>query len=278
MSPMASQITSLAIGYSTVYSGTDQRKHQSSASLHWPLWGEFTGDRWKSPDKGSVTRKMFPFDDVITVCRLNGCNISSFSFDELVFGDETMRYLFSKIHVNAFVHIWYPGNLSLEWLDCANNSGALNLGISMLYFYFILLFAKIKTFRVLSKMYIWLFFPLSNSSSLCTRSIPSARPRGIKRNHRDIVVNNAEVRCFLEQSCSHDLDCSLIWFQVFFCCLFSFCSCCVFLIHVLRWFVLSVLPIYWFMWTVEVLNFLRTIVACHICTHWALHSTFWIWA
>ena len=30
---MASQFTSLSIVYSTVYSGTDQRKHQSSASL-----------------------------------------------------------------------------------------------------------------------------------------------------------------------------------------------------------------------------------------------------
>ena len=41
MSTMASQITSLTIVYSSVYSGSDQRKHQSSASLafvrgiHW---------------------------------------------------------------------------------------------------------------------------------------------------------------------------------------------------------------------------------------------------
>ena len=33
MGAMVSQITSLAIVYSTVYSGADQRKHQSSASL-----------------------------------------------------------------------------------------------------------------------------------------------------------------------------------------------------------------------------------------------------
>ena len=33
MGAMASQITSLAIVYSTFYSGADQRKHQSSASL-----------------------------------------------------------------------------------------------------------------------------------------------------------------------------------------------------------------------------------------------------
>ena len=33
MGSMASQITSLAIVYSTVYSGADERKHQSSTSL-----------------------------------------------------------------------------------------------------------------------------------------------------------------------------------------------------------------------------------------------------
>ena len=63
MSAMASQIGSLAIVCSTVYSGTDQRKHQSSASLafvrgihRWPV---------DSPHKGPVTRKMFSFDGVI---------------------------------------------------------------------------------------------------------------------------------------------------------------------------------------------------------------------
>ena len=38
MSVSASQITSLTIVYSTVYSGADQRKHQSSASLAF-VWG-----------------------------------------------------------------------------------------------------------------------------------------------------------------------------------------------------------------------------------------------
>ena len=60
---IASQITSLTIVYSTVYSGAHQRKHQSSASLafmrgihRWPV---------NSPHKWPVTRKIFPFDDVI---------------------------------------------------------------------------------------------------------------------------------------------------------------------------------------------------------------------
>ena len=63
MSSMAYQISSLTSVYLTVYSGADQRKHQSSASLafvrgihRWPV---------NSPHKGPVTRKMFPFDDVI---------------------------------------------------------------------------------------------------------------------------------------------------------------------------------------------------------------------
>ena len=70
MSTMASQITSLTIVYSTVHSGVDQRKHQSSASLafvrgilQWPV---------NSPHKGPVTRKMFLFDDVIMRGKLFG--------------------------------------------------------------------------------------------------------------------------------------------------------------------------------------------------------------
>ena len=63
MGAMASQITSLTIIYSIRYSGADQRKHQSSASLAF-VWGIHRGPV-NSPHKGPVTRKMFPFDDVI---------------------------------------------------------------------------------------------------------------------------------------------------------------------------------------------------------------------
>ena len=63
MGAIASQITSRTIVYSTVYSGPDQRKHQSSAALafvrgihRWPA---------NSPHKWPVKRKMFPFDGVI---------------------------------------------------------------------------------------------------------------------------------------------------------------------------------------------------------------------
>ena len=63
MSVTASQITSLTIVNSTVYSGTDQRKHQSSTSqafvrgIHW--WPGNSLHKWP------VTRKKFPLDDII---------------------------------------------------------------------------------------------------------------------------------------------------------------------------------------------------------------------
>ena len=63
MESIASQITSLTIVYSAVYSAADQRKHQSSASLAF-VRGIHRGPM-NSPHKGPVTRKMFPFDDVI---------------------------------------------------------------------------------------------------------------------------------------------------------------------------------------------------------------------
>ena len=60
---MSSQITSLTIVYSIVYSGADQRKHQSSASLAFVRG--IHSSPVNSPHKRPVTRKMFPVDDVI---------------------------------------------------------------------------------------------------------------------------------------------------------------------------------------------------------------------
>ena len=61
MCALASQITSRTIVYSSVYSGVNQRKHQSSASLAFVPWPV------NSPHKWPVTRKMFPFDSVIMI-------------------------------------------------------------------------------------------------------------------------------------------------------------------------------------------------------------------
>ena len=79
MGAMASEIPSLTIVYSTVYSGADQRKHQSSTSLafvrgihQWPV---------TSPHKWPVTRKMFPLDDVIMVA-------STFLCKQMIIGEK----------------------------------------------------------------------------------------------------------------------------------------------------------------------------------------------
>ena len=80
MSEIASRITSLMIVYSTVHSVADQSKHQSSASLAFVR--EIHRGPVNFPHKWPVTRKMFPFDDVImsnvdelfwgSVCALKG--------------------------------------------------------------------------------------------------------------------------------------------------------------------------------------------------------------
>ena len=57
MTTIASQITSLTVVYSTVYSDADQRKHQSSASLAF-VWG-IHRDRWIPRTKGQLRGKCF---------------------------------------------------------------------------------------------------------------------------------------------------------------------------------------------------------------------------
>ena len=63
MGAMASKITNLMIVYTAVYSGADQRKHQSSASLAFVRG--IHRSPVNSPYKGPVTRKKNSFDDVI---------------------------------------------------------------------------------------------------------------------------------------------------------------------------------------------------------------------
>ena len=72
MSTIASQITSLTIVYSTVYSGADLRKYQGSASLAFLVTSEFPAQR------ASNTKKKFPFDDVIMLMGLVNTDISGY--------------------------------------------------------------------------------------------------------------------------------------------------------------------------------------------------------
>ena len=66
MTMMASQITSLTVVYSIVYSG--RSKKTSKLCVTGLCAGNSPGPV-NSPHKGPVTRKMFPFDDVIMQCK-----------------------------------------------------------------------------------------------------------------------------------------------------------------------------------------------------------------
>ena len=88
MGAMVSQITSLMIVYSTVYSGADQTKHQSSVSrafvlgIHrWPM---------NSLHKGLVTWKVFPFDEVIM-------RITSVPLEKLFDGHSTIEVILQVV-------------------------------------------------------------------------------------------------------------------------------------------------------------------------------------
>ena len=111
MSAMASQITSPAIVYSTSYSVADQRKPESSASLAFVR----RIHRWlvNSPHRGTVTRKMFPFDDVIMGTSTDNVDMQrdpAYTFEELrclLCFMEVTAYYFHFINQGSF-WLWAP--------------------------------------------------------------------------------------------------------------------------------------------------------------------------
>ena len=115
MGAIASQITSLTIVYSMVYSDADQRKHHSSASLAF-VWGIHWGEPVNSPHKWPVMRKMFPFDDVIMRCpRSPSTNRGQDKIDRLVqerhnsstLAMELRPSWIKPIEMSPFVHITF---------------------------------------------------------------------------------------------------------------------------------------------------------------------------
>ena len=99
MGTVASQITSLTIVYSTVDSDADQRKHQSSESLAFVCRGPMN-----SPQKWPVTRKMFPFDDVIMK---RNCTFSNDCFKRICTGNCPNDYF--RYNVKIFLFQYYFG-------------------------------------------------------------------------------------------------------------------------------------------------------------------------
>ena len=97
MGAMTSQITSLTIVYTTVYSDADQRKHQSSVSLAF-VRGIHRG-RVNSPHKWPVTWKMFPFHDVIMyieqywkITKPNKAHIQGNAFENVIWKMEPFMF------------------------------------------------------------------------------------------------------------------------------------------------------------------------------------------
>ena len=74
MTTTASQMTSLTVIYSTVYSDADRRKHQSSASLAY-VWG-IHRDRWIPRTKGQLRGKCFHWWRHHACDQSTECNLS----------------------------------------------------------------------------------------------------------------------------------------------------------------------------------------------------------
>ena len=106
MSLMASQITSLTIVYSPVCSGTDQRKDRISASLAF-VRGIHRGPV-NSRHKRPVTRKMFPFDDVIMLGFVHFIRQRRFKqnacFDTKPMSEQRWRKLTLKCRANVLTY------------------------------------------------------------------------------------------------------------------------------------------------------------------------------
>ena len=120
MGAMVPQITSLAIVYSTVHLGADQRKHQSSTSLAF-VWGIH---RWpvNSPHKGPVTRKMFPFDDVIMI-------YSTFQSNAQNMPQWNVPHIYPNIYPNGDLRLWPESRLNekliIEFIPSQNGKNRL---------------------------------------------------------------------------------------------------------------------------------------------------------
>ena len=132
MNAISSQITSLTIVYSTVYSDADQRKHQSSVSLAF-VWGIHRGPV-NSPHKWPVTRKMFPLDDVIMkpVWIFYGIYIYIYMYLLVRYLNKSPNDLsircFPRINFEPWKHLWiyaayvyYPCVVHID--ECDHNTG-----------------------------------------------------------------------------------------------------------------------------------------------------------
>ena len=137
MTTMASEITSLTVVYSTVYSNADQRKHQSSASLAF-VWG-IHRDRWIPRTKGQLRGKCFHLmtsswcmkTTAVFTASVKGCSVRDVlllmritlnaSSLTLCFLDQNVLMGFMTIQTRLLIWQWLIGYLNKMSMTPANN-------------------------------------------------------------------------------------------------------------------------------------------------------------
>ena len=156
---MASQITNLTIVYSTVYSDADQKQYQSSASQAF-VWGIH---RWpvNSPHKWPVTRKFFPFYDVImnvpnaSITDCTGCScshtqyismhIKCFNYRGITYKNQHLyaQLIFISFNLTSVLHI-FRLRWTFSWIEIFVVVHSNILNISCFYFTFMLKYTRIN--------------------------------------------------------------------------------------------------------------------------------------
>ena len=115
MSVMVYQITGFSIVCWAVCSGVGQSKHQSSASLAFVM-----GDPWTPSHKGTVTQKMFPFDDVIM--RIGLALFTNSNFITWINQGNIVSIFPFELSSDGFINIvWCDGNVFIV-CACINTS------------------------------------------------------------------------------------------------------------------------------------------------------------
>ena len=117
MVAVAAQITGISAVCSTVSSGADQRKHRSFA----PLTFVRGIHRWSvvSPHESPVTRKMFPFDDVILYHSVSWLVWNLIDIDPVLEYDMFTRFSNSR----ARIYTGWSNLITVTSLECHQITG-----------------------------------------------------------------------------------------------------------------------------------------------------------
>ena len=120
---MTSQITSLTVVYSIVYSDADQRKHQSSVSLAF-VWG-IHRDRWIPHTKGQLRGKCFHLmtSSLLTALWPHRTVFSSLSKQEVVISAQPAtkispigHFRFGLTQDTPFLTMYFKSNKTIDLL------------------------------------------------------------------------------------------------------------------------------------------------------------------